>query len=82
MNILKVEDYHKRSDIWMTVVQLLSRVQLCYPVDCSTLDFPVLIWMIGVSERVKLQQRYKANIKCYDAKFSVKKDFDAYTCND
>ena len=28
MNILKVEDYHKRSDIWMAVVQLLSSVQL------------------------------------------------------
>ena len=59
MNILKVEDYHKRSDIWMAVVQLLSRVQLCYLMDCSTLDFPVLIWMIGVSERVKLSKDTK-----------------------
>lgn len=76
MNMLKVEDHHKRSDKWMTVFYLLSCVQLCNPMDCSTLGCPALVWMIGVSEKVKSQQRYTANIKHYDAKFSGKKGFE------
>ena len=65
---------------YVSVAQLCPT--LCDPMDCSPLDFLFLIWMIGVSKRVKLQQRYTANIKHYDAKFSVKKDFDTYACND
>ena len=82
--IKKVEDHHKRSDKWMIDCCLVAQScpTLCVPMDCSTLGCPALVWMTGVSERVKSQQRYTANIKHYDAKFSVKKDFGAYACND
>ena len=73
--MLKAEDHHKRSDKWMIdcclVAQLCSA--LCDPMDCSTLGCLALVWVIGVSERVKPYQRYTANIKHYDAKFSGKK---------
>ena len=45
---------------------------LCDPMDWKMPGFPVLIWMIGISERVKSQQRYTENIKYYDGKFPGK----------
>ena len=35
---------------WRLVVQLLSPVQLCNPMDCSTPDFPVLHYLLELAQ--------------------------------
>ena len=39
---LTLSSHHPASGRGPCVVQLLSRVRLCHPMDCSTLGFPVL----------------------------------------
>ena len=41
-NSFKIQTYHLVDSILVVVFQWLSRVQLCYPMDCSTPGFFVL----------------------------------------
>ena len=71
MNMLKVEDHHKRSDKWMiVVVQLLSYAQLYATPWTAAQQATLSLYEWLESLKVKSQQRYAANIKHYDAKFS------------